>query len=181
MIPYPTDLYIASQTVREIVVVDPPYAIQSVISAIVGLVALVGGYILLAHFRVGFVRSSLAALWVLPLIIGGLFFMVSVLFGRTSHITLSADAGTLSVRTTFLSVTTASKEYPLDQVRLISVGVGDVCRFLYVKLEDKPAENLTSCTDRSGYSEVTDAMNAFLDSARGATPQGAQGISSSIP
>jgi len=104
----------------------------------------------------------MAALWVLPLLIGGLFFMVSVLFGRTTHLTLSADTGTLSVHTTFLSVTTASKEYPLDQVRLISVGVGDVCRFLYVRLVDKPAENLTSCTDRTGYSEVADEMNAFL-------------------
>ena len=163
MIPYPTDLYIASQTIHEMVVVDPPFAISSTIFAIVGLVVLVGGYIALAHFRIAFAGSPLAALWILPVLIGGIFFTVSVLTGRTTHLTLSADTGKLSISKSFLSVSLGTpKEYPLNQVRLIKVGVGDVCRFLYVSLVDKPAENLTSCTDRTGYSEVADAMNKFL-------------------
>ena len=75
----------------------------------------------------------------------------------------------MSVRKTVLSVPISSKEYPFENVRLIRVGVGDVCRFLYLSLADRPAENLTGCTDRTGYGEVADAMNAFLNANRRST------------
>jgi hypothetical protein len=96
--------------------------------------------------------------------------IVALMTGVTTRITALADSGTLSVHKTVLSVPISSKEYPFEQVRLIKVGVGDVCRFLYVSLADRPAENLTGCTDRTGYGEVADAMNAFLDANRRSSP-----------
>lgn len=163
---YPTDLYVASQTARELIAIDPPYAILSVVFAICGLLPLVGGYVLLAFLRVGFTRPLQMFIWLLPFLLGSPFLVTAMYTGRTTQITLSADMGKLSVRKTFLSVPLGSKEYPFEQVRLVKVGVGNVCRFLYVSLADKPAEDLTGCTDRTGYGEVADAMNAFLDANR---------------
>src|SRR5215475_192121 len=167
---YPTDLYVASQTARELIAVDPPYAILSVVFAICGLIPLVCGFVLLVFFRVGFTRPLQIILWLLPLILGSLFLISAMATGQATRITLSADRGKLSEHKTFLSVPMGSKEYPLEQIRLIKVGVGNVCRFLYVSLDNKPAENLTGCSDRTGYGEVADAMNAFLDATRRSSP-----------
>lgn len=178
---YPTDLYVVSQSAHQLVVVDPPYGIVSTVFVIVGVLAILLCIVLLIQFRVGFGRPYQALIWLSPFLIGAPFLGVAIFTGRTSHITISADSNTLSVQKSFYSIPLGSREYPLEQVRMVKVGVGDVCRFLYVSLADHPAENLTSCTDRTGYSEVAAAMNAFLDANRGATPQGAQGVSSSIP
>lgn len=180
MTAYPTDLYVVSQSARDLIVVDPPYTILSTIFIIVAILAILLGIFLLIQFRVGFARPFQVVLWLLPFAIGAPFLIIAVLTGRTTHITLSADSNTLSVQKSFLSMSLGSKEYSLSQVRLVKVGVGNVCRFLYVSLVDQPAENLTSCTDRTGYSEVADAMNTFLDANRRATPPEVQGLSSSI-
>lgn len=178
---YPTDLYVATQSLRQMIVVDPPYRFLSTIFVTLGILAILLGIILLVQFRVGFSRGSHALIWLLPFAIGAPFLVTAAFTGRTSHIILSADSDTLSVRKSLLSVRLGSREYPLTQVRLVRVGVGNVCRFLYVSLTDQPAENLTSCTDRTGYSEVADAMNAFLDANRHAALRGAHNVSSSIP
>lgn len=44
--------------------------------------------------------------------------------------------------------------------------MADISLFLYVSLVDKPAKNLTGATDQTGYSEVADAMNDFLQANR---------------
>lgn len=178
---YPTDLYVVSQSTHQLVVVDPPYSIMSTVFVIVGILAILLCIVLLIQFRIGFGRPYQVLIWLAPFIIGGPFLVVAAFTGRTTHITISTDSNTLSVQKSFYSMPLGSKEYPLAQVRMVKVGVGDVCRFLYVSLVDHPAENLTSCTDRTGYSEVAGAMNAFLDANRSATPQGVQGISRSIP
>jgi hypothetical protein len=170
MSPYPTDLYVASQTARELIVVDPPYAILSAVFAVIGLATLLGGYYIVFAARVGLTRPLHILIWSLPILLGSPFLIVALMTGATTRITALADSSTLSVRKTVLSVPISSKEYPFDQVRLIKVGVGDVCRFLYVSLADRPAENLTGCTDRTGYGEVADAMNAFLDANRQSSP-----------
>lgn len=170
MSPYPTDLYVASQTARELVIVDPPYAILSTVFAIIGLLILLGGVAVVFAARVGFTRPWHILIWSLPILLGGPFLIVALMTGATTRITALANNGTLSVRKTVLSVSISSKEYPFDQVRLVKVGVGDVCRFLYVSLADRPAENLTGCTDRTGYGEVANAMNAFLDANRRSSP-----------
>jgi hypothetical protein len=170
MSPYLTGLYVASQTARELVVVDPPYAILSAVFAIIGLLSLPAGFAVVFFARVGFTRPFHIIMGLLPLLLGSPFLITSVVTGRATRITLSADTGKLSVRKTFLSVPVRSREYSLEQVRLIKVGVGDVCRFLYMSFEDKPAEDLTGCTDRTRYSEVADAMNAFLDASRRSSP-----------
>ena len=167
---YPTDLYVASQTARQLVVIDPPYFILSIVFAIVGLLTLVGGYYIVFAARVGLTRPLHLLIWSLPILLASPFLIVSLTTGRTTRITVLADSGTLSVRKTVLSIPISSKQYRFDQVRLIKVGVGDVCRFLYVSLTDRPAENLTGCTDRTGYGEVADAMNAFLDANRRSSP-----------
>lgn len=179
---YPTDLYVISQSAHQLVVVDPPYSIMSTVFVVVGILAILLCVVLLVQFRIGFGRPYQVLIWLTPLVIGGPFLAVAAFTGRTLHITISTDSNTLSVQKSFYSISLGSKEYPLEQVRMVKVGVGDVCRFLYVSLADHPAENLTSCTDRTGYSEVADAMNAFLDANRNtSSPQGARGISSSIP
>jgi hypothetical protein len=163
---YATDVYIASQTMRQLIVVDPPYTLISTIFAICGFVPLIGGFAFLYFARIGFTRPLQILLWCLPVLVGCPFLIVSLLTSGTTRITMSADTGTLSVHKTLMSIPVHSKEYPFEQVHLVKVGVGNVCRFLYVSLADKPAEDLTGCTDRSGYSEAADAMNAFLDANR---------------
>ena len=164
MIPYPTDIYIASQTARELTVIDPCSISSVIMGAVTGLLfssVAIGGLLFVRNLG----RSIHPLAWLLTLI-GVPFLVLALTMSVTTRFTLSADAGTLSVRKTMLSVQISSKEYPLTQVSLIKVGVGDVCRFLYVSLEDRPAENLTGCTDRTGYSEVAEAMNSFLDANR---------------
>jgi hypothetical protein len=164
MIPYPTDIYVASQTARELTVIDPCSSSSVIIGVVTGLLfssIAVGALLFVRNLG----RSIHPAAWLLTLA-GVPFLVLALIMSATTRFTLSADAGTLSVRKTILSVPISSKEYPLTQVRLIKVGVGDVCRFLYVSLADRPAENLTGCTDRTGYSEVADAMNSFLDQTR---------------
>lgn len=161
---YPTDIYVVSQTARELTVLDPSAKSFVIAGIATGLL-----FTLIALGALLFLRSNgrtvHPALWLLSLV-GVPFLALGLIASVTSRITLSADTGTLSVRKTILSIPISSKEYPLTQVNLVKVGVGDVCRFLYVSLTDRPAENLTGCTDRTGYSEVADAMNAFLDAHR---------------
>ncbi len=161
---YPTDLHVVSQTMRDLVVVDPPYFVSSIVFAVVGLLLWAGGFV--AGLRVGFSRPPVMVLWGIPFLFGTIFLVGSVLVGQTSWVTLSSDTGTLSMRKSVLSIRTGAQEYRLDQVKLVRVGVGDGCLFLYVSLVDRPAEDLTSCTDRTGYGEMADAMNAFLDAHR---------------
>jgi hypothetical protein len=166
MSPYPTDLYVASQTAYELVVVDPPYTILCAIFAIIGLATLLGGFAVVFAVKVGFTRPLHILFWALPVFLGGPFLIVALMTGASTRIIALADSGTLSVSKNVLSVPIGSKKYSFDQVRLIKVGVGDVCQFLYVSLADRPAENLTGCTDRTGYGEVANAMNTFLDANR---------------
>jgi hypothetical protein len=164
MIPYPTDIYVASQTARELTVVDPCSISSVIMGAVAGLLfsSVAFGGLLFAR-NLG--RSIHPLAWLLTLI-GVPFLFLALTTAVTTRFTLSADAGTLNVRKTVLSIPISSKEYPLTQVSLVKVGVGDVCRFLYVSLVDRPPENLTGCTDRTGYSEVADVMNSFLETTR---------------
>jgi len=165
MRPYATDIYVGSQTARELIVVDPAQTSFGVSFLAVGLLFLLIGYGALFFVR-SLGRPVHFLFWLIPIVAGGPFLAGGLASMGHTQMTLSADAGTLSVRKTLLSVPIKSQEYPLEQVHLVKVGVGDVCRFLYVSLKDKPAENLTGCTDRTGYSEVAEAMNSFLDANR---------------
>jgi hypothetical protein len=161
-----TQIHIVSQTLRELIVVDPPYSLLSGIFAIIGLLALAGGFFLMYFLRVGFSRPLRVFAWLIPILIASPFIIVALFTGATTRITVSVDTGTLSARKTILSVPLRSREYPLVEVRLVNVGVGNVCRFLYVSLDGKQAEDLTGCTDRTGYSETADTINAFLSAHR---------------
>lgn len=163
---YVTDLYVASQTARELVVVDPSNRGFGFGFMIAGFLFLLIGFGALSYMRTTLMRPVHFMLWLIPVVAGAPFIVIGLISMVNTRIILSADTGTLSVQKTLLSLPVKAKEYPLAQVRLIKVGVGDVCRFLYVSLGDRPAENLTGCTDRTGYSEVADAMNAFLDANR---------------
>lgn len=162
--PHPTDIYIVSQTARELTVIDPPansFVTAGIATGVLFTLVALGSLLFFRNSG----RSIHPLLWLLPLV-GLPFVALGLIASVTTHITVSADAGTLSVRKTALTVPISSKEYPLEQISLIKVGVGDVCRFLYVSLKDKPAEDLTGCTDRTGYSEAADAMNSFLNMNR---------------
>jgi hypothetical protein len=104
--------------------------------------------------------------WLIPIAIAAPFLVLGVIGQVKTQVTLSADSGTLSVQKTLLSFLISSKEYPFSAVRSIKVGVADISLFLYVSLVNKPPENLTGATDQTGYSEVAEAMNAFLDANR---------------
>ncbi|RZU40321.1 hypothetical protein [Edaphobacter modestus] len=163
---YPTDLYVASQTAHELVVVAPPFNSHSFGWIwIVSLLCLVIGYGVIFSLWKNVPRPIHPALrltWLIPIVIAGPFLVLGVIGQIKTQITLSADTGALSVRKTLLSFLISSKEYPFSELRSIKVGVADISLFLYVSLVDKPAENLTGATDQTGYSEVADAMNAFL-------------------
>jgi hypothetical protein len=167
---YPTDLYVASQTAHELVVVAPPFNSHSFGWVwIVSLLFLVIGYGVLFSLWKSVSRPIHPALrltWFIPIVIAAPFLILGVVGQVKTQITLSPDTGTLSVRKTLLSFVVGSKEYPLSEVRSIKVGVADISLFLYVSLVDKPAENLTGATDQTGYSEVANAMNDFLQANR---------------
>ena len=166
MAAYPTDLYVASQTAHELVVVAPPFNSHSFGWIwIVSLLSLVIGYGVIFSLWKHVPRPINPAFrltWLIPIAIAAPFLVLGVIGQVKTQITLSADTGTLSVQKTLLSFHVGSKEYPFSEVRSIKVGVADISLFLYVSLVDKPAEDLTGATDQTGYSEVANAMNAFL-------------------
>jgi hypothetical protein len=167
---YPTDLYVASQTAHEMVVVVPPFNSHSFGWIwIVSLLCLGIGYAVIFSLWKNVPRPIHPALrltWLIPIAIAAPFLVLGVIGQVKTQVTLSADSGTLSVQKTLLSFLISSKEYPFSAVRSIKVGVADISLFLYVSLVNKPPENLTGATDQTGYSEVAEAMNAFLDANR---------------
>lgn len=183
MIPYTTDLHVASQTARELVVVVPPFNSSGWVW-ILGVLLMVIGYGVLFSVWRSLTRpvpSLLGLIWLIPVVVAGPFVVLGLIGQIKTQIILSADKGTLSVQKTLMSFPIGLKEYPFSEVRDVRVGVADITLFLYVDLTDKPAEDLTGATDQTGYAEVANAMNAFLDANRNATSQGAQRISTSIP
>jgi hypothetical protein len=183
MIPYHTDLHIASQTARELIVVVPPFNSSGWVW-ISSLLLMTIGYGVLFSVWKSLTRpipSFMGLIWIIPAVVAGPFLVLGLMGQIKTQIILSADRGTLSVQKTLMSFPVGSKEYPFSEVRSIRVGVADITLFLYVDLTDKPAENLTGATDQTGYAEVAAAMNAFLDANRRVAPEGAQGISRSIP
>jgi hypothetical protein len=167
---YPTDLYVAVHTAHKLVVVVPPFNSNSFGWIwIVSLSCLVVGYGVLFSLWKNLQRPIHPALrltWLIPVAIAGPFLALGVMGQIKTEITLSADAGTLSVRKTLMSFLISSREYPFSEVRSIRVGVSDISLFLYVDLADKRAEDLTGATDQTGYSEVANAMNTFLSANR---------------
>ena len=167
---YPTDLYVASQTAHELDVVVPPFNSHSFGWVwIVSLLVLAVGYGVLLSLWKNVPRPIHPALrltWFIPIVIAVPFLILGVIGQVKTQISLSADAGTVRVRKTLLSILVGLKEYPFSEVRSIKAGVADIGLFLYVSLVDKPAENLTDATDQTGYGEVADAMNAFLSANR---------------
>ena len=167
---YATDLYVASQTAHELVVVAPPFNSHSFGWVwIVSLLCLVIGHGVLFSLWKNVahpIHPVLRLTWLIPTVIAAPFLILGVIGQVKTQITLSADTGTLSVRKTLLSFPISQKEYPFSEVRSIKVGVADISLFLYVSLVDKPAANLTDGTDQTGYSEVANAMNDFLEANR---------------
>jgi hypothetical protein len=167
---YPTDLYVASRSAHELVVVAPPFNSHSFGWIwIVSLLCLVIGYGVIFSLWKNVLRPIPPALrltWLIPIVIAAPFLVLGMIGQVKTQITLSADSGTLSVRKTLLSFPVSSKEYPFSGVRSVKVGVADISLFLYVSLVNKPAEDLTGATDQTGYSEVADAMNSFLTANR---------------
>jgi hypothetical protein len=162
-----TQIYVASQTARELIIVDPPYSLVGSIFIVFGLLVLVIGYAALCFVRLNLARPWQVLVWLLPVIIGGPLLALGLGIGAgTTRVTLSTDTGALSVQKTILSVAVHSQRFPLAQVRSAQVGVGDVCRFLYVNLADGRSETLLGCTDRTGYSEAAGAINAFVKASR---------------
>jgi hypothetical protein len=167
---YPTDLYIASQTANELVAVVPPFNSHSYGWVwIVSLLCLVVGYSVLFSLWKNVTRPVQPVLrltWLIPIAIATPFLVLGVIGQVKTQITLSADTGILSVQKTLLSFPISSKAYPFSEVRSINVGVADISLFLYASLVDKPAENLTGATDQTGYSEVANSINTFLEANR---------------
>jgi hypothetical protein len=160
-------IYIASHTLRELIVVDKPYSLVGTIFIVCGLLFLLIGYGSLLFVRMSVSRPLQALIWLLPLVVGLPFLAIGLNSATgVARVTVSADQGALRVNRTILSVPVRSRVYPLDEVRSVQVGVGDVCRFLYANLADGRSETLLGCTDRTGYSEVADSINGFLAANR---------------
>src|SRR5580698_8904563 len=120
---YPTDLYVASQTAHELVVVAPPFNSHSFGWVwIVSLLFVVIGYGVLFSLWKNVPRPIhpvLQLTWFIPTVIASPFLILGVIGKIKTQITLSADTGTLSVRKTVLSFLVSSKEYPLSEVRSV--------------------------------------------------------------
>jgi hypothetical protein len=160
-----TQIYVASQTAHQVIIVDPPYTLFGILFPILGgLMFLIVGFGALFFVR-SLGRPVSILLWLLPIVAGGPFLFLGIAVGtETTKIVVSPD--TLSVRKTVLSLPISSHQYPLSQVRSIQVGIGDVCHFLYLDLADSSSQNLTGCTDRTGYNLAARSINAFLDANR---------------
>lgn len=167
---YPTDLYVSSQTAHQMVVVVPPVNSNSFGWIwIVSLLCLAVGYGVLSSLWKKVeqpVQPALRLTWLIPIVIAVPFVVLGVIGQVKTQIILSADNGTVNVQRTLFSFSISAKEYPFSEVRDIRVGISDVSRFLYVSLTDKPAEDLTGATSQTGFNEVAEAMNGFLDMNR---------------
>ena|SRR5579862_3296239 len=123
MSPYPTDLYVASQTARELVVVVSPFNSHSFGWVwIVSLSSLVIGYAVLFYLWKSVprpVHPGLRLTWLIPVAIAAPFLVLGVIGQIKTQITLSADTATLSVRKTLLSFPISAKEYPFSEIRSI--------------------------------------------------------------
>jgi energy-coupling factor transporter transmembrane protein EcfT len=174
MIPYQTDLHIASQTARELVVTVPPFNPSGWVWISSILLMVVGYGVLFSVWRslTRPIPPLMGLIWLIPVAVAGPFLVLGLIGQIKTQIILSADRGTLSVQKTLMSFPIGSKEYPFSEVRSVRVGVADITLFLYVDLTDKPAENLTGATDQTGYAEVANVMNAFLDANRLNTNKG---------
>jgi hypothetical protein len=181
---YQTDLYVASQSANELVVVAPPFNANSYgwvwISSLLCLAVLYGVLFNLRKKMQPPINPAFRLTWLIPIVVTAPFLVMGVIGEIKTQITLSANTGTLSVRETLFSISIRSKEYPFAEVRSIKVGVADVSLFLYVSLIDKPAENLTGATSQTGYNEVAEAMNEFLESNRQAASAGARAVRGSV-
>jgi hypothetical protein len=158
-----TQIYVASQSARELIVVDRPYTWVGAIFIVLGLLIVIIGYASLYFTRSSMSRPVHWLFWLIPLIVAIPMEAIGLGTGAAStKIHVSVDDGTMHVRKTVLSVPLRSQSYPLGEIRDVRVGVGDVCRFLYVNLNDGRSDTLLGCTDRKGYSEAADAINGFL-------------------
>jgi hypothetical protein len=161
-----TDIYVVSQTARELVVVVPSYTSIGIMAFIASAVFLLVGYGGIYYARTKFTGSIHFLVWLLPLVPAVLFFAGGLVAMASMKISVSADTGMFNVRKTVLSVPISSQGYQVSTVRRVGVAAGDVCRSLYVVFTDRPAESLTTCTDRTGYTSAADALNNFLDQIR---------------
>ena len=156
-------IYVASQSARELIVVDRPYTWVGSTFIIFGLLILIIGYASLYFARSSMSRPIHWLFWLIPLIVSIPMEAIGLGTGAAStKIHVSAEDGTMHVRKTVLSLPVQSESYPIGQIRDVRVGVGDVCRFLYVNLSDGRSNTLLGCSDRKGYSEAADAINGFL-------------------
>jgi hypothetical protein len=110
---YATDLYVASQTAHELVVVAPPFNSHSFGWIwIVSLLFVVIGYGVLFSLWKNVPRPIhpvLQLTWFIPTVIASPFLILGVIGKIKTQITLSADTGTLSVRKLFYQFSSAQK------------------------------------------------------------------------
>jgi hypothetical protein len=165
MIASATQIYVASQTAHQLIVVDPPYTLFGILFPVIGgLMFFILGFGALIFAR-SHGRPIALILWLVPIIAGAPFLILGIGIG-TESTTITLSPETMSVSKTILSLPVSSRQYPLSRVSSVQVGIGDVCHSLFVNLTDAPSEDLTGCTDRTGYGIAARSINAFLDANR---------------
>ncbi|WP_446743874.1 hypothetical protein [Silvibacterium acidisoli] len=165
-----TEIYVAHQDATNLVVVAPPYTLLAGIFLGVGLASWFAGGLLALVLRGraivprGFLWSAFPML--LAVVIGTPFIFIGLYTARTTHVSIASDRNTLTVQQTLLSIPLSTRVYALSNVQKAVVGVGEGCASLRVVMNNGGGTRLLSCTDRSGYNEMADAINRFLEAHR---------------
>jgi hypothetical protein len=170
-----TQLFVAHQNAESLVAVAPSYGLLAVPFVIGGIACWVGGVFLAVTLKSRTGVAFRPGLWVIiPLLVavsvGTPLVYVGLLTARATRVTILPDSNQLTVQQTVLSFPVSTRVYSLDLVRRVLIGVGLNCTSLQAVMTDGHAETLISCTDRTGYSEVAESINRYLDAHR-ASPQ----------
>ena len=152
---------------RELVMKDLPYSLMGGIFLLIAALTLLLGYVFMRRTSSRLGRKIPILFWFFPLLLATPFALIGAVVATwKSTVCASSESGVLNVREMILGISVRSDTYPLGRIREARVGVGDVCRFLYIDMIDGSSPKLLGCTDRPGYVEAADAINSFLD-ARG--------------
>ena len=166
-----TQIYVAHQDAGHLVVVAPPYSSLAGLFLGAGLAFWIAGVVVSSALKARTGGAAKPFLWavfplLLALVIGAPLVCVGFLTSRTTRVSVTTDQSQLKVQQSLLSVPFGTRVYALDNVQKAVVGIGNSCISLRAVMTDGSSQQLIGCTDRTGYNEVADSINRFLEAHR---------------
>jgi hypothetical protein len=162
-----TAIHVVSSSPQSLVIRYPADASTGIAVLLIGLFVAVCGYFSLHKHQAEATQGLRWLLWFLPL----LFALLSGAFGIFKAFTVitveaSAETGMLTVRHAVAGTEADRATYPLSEIQTVQIGFGRGCKFLYAVLADGSDPKLLPCSPKSGYSEVGQALNSFVQTLR---------------